>query len=99
MRTSDHWHNYMLQIELFIKDEYANFKRQMLPFDVGGMEKSLEIQLLTLTDAELILLEKQRNVIIKINHINGNIRMCKLASLQDENISIARIFLPLTGIN
>jgi len=99
VRTSDHWHNYMLQIELFIKDEYANFKRQMLPFDVGSMEKSLEIQLLTLTDAELILLEKQRNVIIKINHINGNIRMCKLASLQDENISIARIFLPLTGIN
>jgi len=89
----------MLQIELFIKDEYANFKRQMLPFDVGSMEKSLEIQLSTLTDAELILLEKQRNVIIKINHINGNIRMCKLASLQDENISIARIFLPLTGIN
>jgi hypothetical protein len=99
VRTSDHWHNYMLQIELFIKDEYANFKRQMLPFDVGSMEKSLEIQLLTLTDAELILLEKQRNVIIKINHINGNIRMCKLASLLDENISIARIFLPLTGIN
>jgi len=87
VRTSDHWHNYMLQIELFIKDEYANFKRQMLPFDVGSMEKSLEIQLLTLTDAELILLEKQRNVIIKINHINGNIRMCKLASLLDEFLS------------
>lgn len=56
----------------------------MLPFDSYSVEKKLEIDLLTLTDEELILLEKQRKVIIKINYNNGNIRMCKLSSLLDE---------------
>ena len=82
--TSDYWYNYIRKIELYIRDDYQNFKKQMLPFDSFSVEKKLEIDLLTLTDEELILLEKQRKVIIKINYNNGNIRMCKLSSLLDE---------------
>lgn len=84
VRTSDYWYNYIRRIELYIRDEYKSFKRQMLPFDSCSMDKKLEIKLLTLTKEELILLEKQRNVILKINYNNGNIRMCKLSSLLDE---------------
>jgi len=47
--------------------------------------------LLTLTEEELILLEKQRKVIIKINYNNGNIRMCKLRSLLDEFLYDTRV--------
>jgi len=84
VRTSDYWYNYIRKIELYIRDEYQSLKRQMLPFDSCSMEKKLEIKLLTLTEEELILLEKQRNVIIKVNYNSGNIRMCKLSSLLDE---------------
>ncbi|SMB88776.1 hypothetical protein SAMN00017405_0525 [Desulfonispora thiosulfatigenes DSM 11270] len=84
VRTSDYWYNYIRKIELYILDEYQNFKRQMLPFDSCSMDKKLEIKLLTLTEEELILLEKRRNVIIKVNYNSGNIRMCKLSSLLDE---------------
>lgn len=84
VRTSNYWYNYIRKIELYVRDEYQSFKIQMLPFDSCSMYKNLEIKLLTLTEEELILLEKQRNVIIKINYNNGNIRMCKLSSLLDE---------------
>jgi len=84
VRTSDDWYNYIREIELYIRDDYQNFKKQMLPFDSYSVKKKLEIDLLTLTDEELILLEKQRKVIIKINYNSGNIRMCKLSSLLDE---------------
>lgn len=84
VRTSDHWYNYIIKVELYIRDEYLSFKRQMLPFDSCSMEKKLEIKLLTLTEDELILLEKQRNVIIKVNYDTGNIRICRLISLLDE---------------
>ena len=69
---------------MYIRDEYQNFKIQMLPFDSHSLEKKFEVKLLTLTEDELILLEKQRKVIMKINNNNGNIRMCKLSSLLDE---------------
>lgn len=82
--ASDYWHNYIRKIEMYIRDEHQNFKIQMLHFDSCSLEKRLELKLLTLTEEELILLEKQRNVIIKINYNNGNIRMCKLSSLLDE---------------
>ena len=72
------------EIELYVREEYQNLKRKMLVFDSSSMEKKLYIILLTLTNEELILLEKQRNVIIKINYNNGNIRMCMLRSLLDE---------------
>ncbi|NMA73954.1 MAG: hypothetical protein GX963_07280 [Bacteroidales bacterium] len=52
----------------------------MLPFDACSMEKKLEVKLLKLTEDELILLEKQRNVIIKVSYNSGNIRMCKMGS-------------------
>lgn len=91
VRTSDHWYNYIRKIELYIRDDYQNFKKQMLPFDSYSVEKKLEIDLLTLTEEELILLEKQRKVIIKINYNNGNIRMCKLRSLLDEFLYDTRV--------
>lgn len=78
VRESDHWHNYLREIELYIKEEYNNFKQQMICFDEKSMDKILEIEMLNLTDDELILLEKERMVLIKCNHKNGNIRMCKL---------------------
>lgn len=84
VRTSDYWYNYIRKIELYIRDEYQSFKRQMLSFDSCSMDKKLEIKLLTLSEEKLIILEKQRNVILKINYNNGNIRMCKLSSLLDE---------------
>lgn len=82
--TTDYWHNYIRKIELYIRDEYQNFKIQMLPLDPLSIEKIIEVKLLTLTEEELILLEKQRNVIIKVDYNSGNIRMCKLSSLLDE---------------
>ena len=82
--TSDYWYNYIRKIELYIRDEYKNFKIQMLPLDPLSIEKIIEIKLLTLTEEELILLEKQRNIIIKVDYNSGNIRMCKLSSLLDE---------------
>ncbi|WP_026894328.1 hypothetical protein [Clostridiisalibacter paucivorans] len=84
VRTSDYWYNYIRKIELYIRDDYQSFKRQMLPFDPFSMEKILQIKLLTLTEEELIFLEKQRNFIIKADYNSGNIRMCKLSSLLDE---------------
>ncbi len=81
VRTADHWHNYMKKIELFIKEEYLNLKKQMLPLDNNSMEKTLEFRLLALTEEELIILELQRKVVVKFNHINGYIRMCQLSSL------------------
>lgn len=84
VRTADYWHNYMKKIEMFIKDEYLNFKKKMRPLDADSLKKQLEIKLLTLTETELILLELQRNVVIKINHIDGDIRMCELTGLLEE---------------
>ncbi len=98
VRTSDYWYNYIKKIELYIRDEYKNFKKQMLRFDSWSMEKKLVIKLLTLTDDELILLEKQRNVIIKVNYNSGNIRMRTLNSLLDEFLSSSMLTSELSRI-
>ncbi len=71
----------MKKIELFLKEKYLNLKKQMLPLDNNSMKKTLEFKLLALTKEELIILELQRKVVIKFNHINGDIRMCQLSSL------------------
>ena len=75
LRISDYWHNCMMEIESFIHDEYLNFKRQMLTFDSNSMDKTLEVELMTVTEEEIILLEKQRNIIIKVNYNNQDIKM------------------------
>lgn len=78
---SNHWNNYLRKIELYIKEEYYNFKQQMLRFDEKSMDKTLKIEMLNLTDDELILLEKERMVLIKFNHENGDIRICRLIDI------------------
>lgn len=81
VREFDYWHNYLGKIELYIKEEYYNFKRQMLCFDEKSMAKPLIIKMLNLTADELILLEKERMVLIKCNHKNGDIQMCRLGDI------------------
>lgn len=70
VRESDHWHNYLRKIELYIKEDYYYFKRQMLYFDEKSIDKPLEIEMLNLTKDELILIE--------FNYENDNIRLCRL---------------------
>ena len=81
VRTSDYWHNYIKRIELFIRQECQSLKKRMLPFDPRSLEKILEIALLTINKEDMILLEKQRKVIIKIDYNKGNTRMCHLSDL------------------
>ena len=83
VRTSDYWYNYIRKIELYIRYEYQSLKKQMLPYDALSMEKKLEIKLLTFAEDGLIILEKQRCIILKINPGNGNINIYKLSSLED----------------
>lgn len=90
--TSDYWYNYIRKIEIYILDEYQSFKSQMLPFDSYSMEKRLEIKLLTITDEELILLEKQRSIIVKVNYNSGNIRMINTEGLMHEFLNSLKLY-------
>ncbi|MDI6602300.1 MAG: hypothetical protein QME46_11095 [Thermoanaerobacteraceae bacterium] len=81
VRESDYWHNYLREVEFFIKENYYSFKQQMTYFDEQSLDKPLKIQMLNLTEDELILLEKLRMVLIKFNHKNGDIRMCRLQDI------------------
>ena len=40
VRTSDHWYNYIRNIELYIREDYQSFKRQLLLFDSHSRKKS-----------------------------------------------------------
>lgn len=85
VRESGYWYNYLRKMELYIKENYYDFKQQMLFFDETSMNKTLKIEMLNLNDDELILLEKERMIVIKCNHINGNIRMCRLQDIIWDN--------------
>ncbi|WP_249175525.1 hypothetical protein, partial [Clostridium tyrobutyricum] len=85
VRQHDYWHNYLSRIEFYIKENYYKLKQQMLCFDKRSLDKPLKIQMLTLTNDELIILEKERMVIIKCNYRNSNISMSRLRDIIYEN--------------
>lgn len=85
VREDDYWHDYLSRIEFYIKENYYRLKQQMLCFDKRSMDKPLKIQMLNLTNAELIILEKERMVLIKCNYRNNNISMFRLRDIIYEN--------------
>lgn len=85
VREDDYWYDYLSRIEFYIKENYYRFKQQMLCFDKRSMDKPLKIKMLNLTNAELIILEKERMVLIKCNYKNSNISMSRLRDIIYEN--------------